>query len=225
MSAVVVFAPAGTPDNDNDALVRTRWMADKTIERLDNAGISVTKVLDQDATRAGLEDALPAKRDVAGLVMLSHGRAGYIEPGSIVDDAVIGADGPALDADNLALLRDRWGHAIACYSGTELAARACHAGAVCFAGYDTALLVEWQPDALPDEVLSLLAQLVTEPSHRLATGEFDQKAIRRVMRDIAKKIVRWCKANPEAAAGQMLTVTAQQFVQRLVVRCREAESP
>ncbi|GAB4542103.1 MAG: hypothetical protein Tsb0020_54710 [Haliangiales bacterium] len=225
MSAVIVFAPKGAPDDDDDPLVRTRWMADRTIERLADADVPTETVLDHNATRAGLETVLSAEQEVAGLVMLSHGRAGSIEPGRMVDDAVMGADGPALDADNSALLHDRWGHAIACHAGTELAARACQAGAVCFAGYDTALHVDWHPNELSDELLPLLARLVTETSHRLAACEFDHQALQRAVNDIADEIEAWCESQPDDAPEQMLVITAQQFVERLVVRCRDAESP
>ncbi len=101
-----------------------------------------TAVVGSDATRAGLEAALDDTDD-PGAALFAHGR----------EDAVIGADGePALDRDNVHLLRGRWAHAVSCRTGVELAGIAALAGVDCFVGYETRLYVEWTPDALPDEL-------------------------------------------------------------------------
>src|SRR5690606_20423911 len=94
------------------------------------------------------------------------------------DDAIIGTDGPAVDRENLAgIVSGRWGHAIACHVGTELAAQACAHGAECFVAYDTSLIVDWHPDDVPEDVMPLLADLVTVTTCSLSAGIREEKAI------------------------------------------------
>lgn len=216
-ATVLVFGPS-TPGDD--ALKRTRWMADCTIEVLGADRIGVVSLLDARATRVELEEAVDG---VSGLALLSHGRRAdfHGRPGAdgrprVVDDAIIGADGkPALDRDNLHVSRGRWVHAIACHAGGELGAHVVHGGAVCFVGYNCALIVDWDPDEIPAPVKPLMRDLVTITTRNLAQGVRDERTLRRQANEIAEDIADWCEQNPELAAGHGLEVTAQQLVYRL----------
>jgi len=118
-------------------------------------------------------------------------------------------------------MRDRWGHAIACRSGTEMAAQACAYGAECFVGYDISLRVEWDPDELPDDVEPLVADLVTRTTRNLASGIRDERRLRADVAAIAEEIADWCMKNPERSRDLYLETTAHQLVARLVYRPSE----
>ncbi len=133
----------------------------------------------------------------------------------------MGADGPALDAENLSLLDGRWGHAVACHAGTELAAQAYAHGAVCFVGYRGALIVEWNPNAIPEAVRPLFVQLVTCTTRNLVEGVRDTRTLRARVSRIADDIVSWCLDQDESATGELdvisgIEITAQQLVDLLV---------
>lgn len=217
-ATVLVFGPS-TPGDD--ALKRTRWMADCTVEVLGTDRIGVVSLLDARATRVELEEASDG---VSGLALLSHGRRAdfHGRPGAdgrprVVDDAIIGADGnPALDRDNLHVSRGRWVHAIACHAGGELGAHVVHGGAVCFVGYNNcALIVDWDPDEIPAPVKPLMRDLVTITTRNLARGVRDQKTLRSEVNEIVEEILDWCNQNRDLADGHGLEVTAQQLVSRL----------
>lgn len=212
---VVVFAPTRPGD---EALLCTRWMAECTLTMLRNENIEPVLVLDGGATRATLESSLTEA--VRGLALLSHGRNAHIgSAGSragrgVRDDAILGADGaPALDRDNLHVTRERWVHAIACYAGVELGAHAVHAGATCFVGYDCALLVEWDPGALPPEIEPLMRELVTITTRNLARGVRDLRALKADAEPVVEAINEWCMEHHEEA--EWLEATASQFVNRI----------
>jgi hypothetical protein len=215
--AVVVFAPTRPGD---EALVRTRWIADCTLAMLLSESIEPLPLLDDQATRANLEAS--ATGSVRGFAILAHGRDSHIgSAGSragraVRDDAILGADrAPALDRDNLHVTCTRWVHAIACYAGVELGAHAVHAGAVCFVGYECALLVDWDPAALPAEIEPLMRELVTITTRNLARGERDLRALQAQANEIAEDISAWCMEHEDEAEG--LQATAHQLVARM--RC------
>lgn len=212
---VVVFAPTRVGD---EALARTRWIAKHTIAMLRDENIEPVPVLDDQATRARLESS--AAGPVRGLALLSHGRDSHIgssgSRGNTAgrDDAILGADrAPALDRDNLHITRERWVHAIACYAGVELGAHAVHAGALCFIGYDCALLVDWEPDALPPEIEPRMRELVTITTRNLARGVHDVRALKAHANLVAEDISAWCMEHADQAQG--LEATAHQLVNRL----------
>jgi hypothetical protein len=212
---VVVFAPTRSGD---EALARTRWMAEHTITMLRDENLAPVPILDGHATRASLESSTTGS--VRGLALLSHGRDAHIGSSGTRasikgrDDAILGADGaPALDRDNLHVTRDRWVHAIACYAGVELGAQAVHAGAACFVGYECALLVDWEPDALPPEVAPLMRDLVTITTRNLARGVRDQRRLQSDAERIAEEIAAWCIEHEDQADG--LEATVHQLVNRM----------
>jgi hypothetical protein len=212
---VVVFAPTRPGD---EALVRTRWIAEHTIAMLRDEDIEPIPVLDGHATRANLESS--ATDAVRGLVCLAHGRdshigsAGARGDASKRDDAILGADrAPALDRDNLHITCERWVHAIACYAGVELGAHAVHTGAVCFVGYECALLVDWDPGALPPEVEPLMRELVTITTRHLARGVRDLRTLKAHAERIAEDITAWCMEHEQRADG--IEATVHQLVNRM----------
>lgn len=226
---ILLFAPGRPGLADDDALVRTRWIADRTYEEIENC----VPLFDDRATRADLHEAMTDQNDdgsasISGLVLFSHGRRAHLgrqadgRP-SAQDDAIMGVDGPALDADNLSLLTGRWGHAVACHAGTELAAQAYVHGAVCFVGYSGALIVEWNPDAIPEEIRPLFVQLVTCTTRNLMEGVRDERTLRARVSRIADDIVSWCLDQHEGETGAIdgisgIEITAQQLVGLLVYR-------
>lgn len=205
---VAVFAPGPqSPKDLDDPLISTRWIADQTHKVLAEQGVPTRPVHDEAATRAGLEASLTA--EVGGVVFCSHGNR---------NAAILGADGPAFDRDNAALMANRWGHAIACHVGHELAARACEQGAVCFVGYEGSLIVEWDPAEIPADVKPLFSKLVTMTTCNLARGVRGERQLLRDIRKLADAIELWCQDNPERAQGLYLEVTATQLLDRLVYR-------
>jgi hypothetical protein len=215
---VVVFSPTRPGDA---ALTCTRWIAEHTIAMLRGENIEPVPVLDGQATRASLESSV--RGSVRGLAIFAHGRDSHIgSSGSRSGtagrdpDAILGADrAPALDRDNLHITHGRWVHAIACYAGVELGAHAVHAGAVCFIGYDCALLVDWEPDALPPEIEPLMRELVTITTRNLARGVRNLRALQADAERIAEDISAWCMEHEDQAEG--LEATAHQLVNRM--RC------
>ena len=210
--SVVLFAPG--PKREDDPLVCTRWIADRTQERLSELDVTTRPVFDDAVTRAGLESSIEG--DIDGVAFFSHGRVGDFA--SMADDAIIGADGPALDRDNASLMAGKWGHAIACHAGHELAARACEQGAECFVGYEGTLGVEWLPENIPGDVEAVFVELVTKTTCNLATGIREPRLLRRDVARLADALTTWCAEHPERAEGLYLEVTAAQLVERLVYR-------
>ncbi len=217
---IVIFAPGGR--NTEDALVRTRWMAEQTLVQLTDAEMAAEPLLDSKAQRSQLEIALDKERsDVQGVALFAHGRVAEKRSPVLVDDAIIGADGQAaIDADNAALLHGRWAHAVACHSATELAALACDSGAVCFVGYGVTLIVEWNPREIPDAIKARMIDLVTATTMNLAGGVRGERNLKAAVNDIAEHIVAWCDSHPEQAEGLALEVTAQQFVNLVYCEAR-----
>lgn len=212
---VIVFAPTRPGD---EALMRTRWIADCTLAMLHGENITPVALLDGQATRANLETS--ATGTAHGITILAHGRDSHIgSSGSRAgratrDDAILGADGaPALDRENLHVTCARWVHAIACYAGVELGAHAVHAGATCFVGYDCALLVDWEPAALPAEIEPLMRALVTVTTRNLARGIRELNALKAQANQIAEEISAWCMEHEKEAEG--LEATAHQLVNRM----------
>lgn len=113
-------------------------------------------------------------------------------------------------------------HAFACRAGVQLAAEAAAAGATCFAGYRSRLLIEWDPAEIPEPIRADFIRLVTQTTLELARGVFDERALLRAAADAQARIMAWCDANPEQASG--LQIMAQQLLFSLVVR-RPDDSP
>ena len=105
--AVALFSYVGTED---EALRSAAWAGERVAEALVGDGGQIVRV--QPLTRDGLAAAISG---ASGLAAFCHGR----------EDALIGGHADArsavLDRDNAHLLAGRWGYALACRAGVELA--------------------------------------------------------------------------------------------------------
>lgn len=205
---IVIFA------TNYDAATRcSHWIAQQNYQRLTvELGLATTMLEGDAARRATLEQALA---DAAqGLAFFGHGN-----PSSLLDSAQTAV----LDASNVSLLRDRWVHAFACRAGNELAGDAAAAGARCFAGYESTLIVEWEPEDIPEPIRAAFVQLVTQTTVELARGVDELEPLLHASRDIQALIIEWCDEHPGEADG--IQILAQQLLMRLVVRRRGEFNP
>lgn len=198
---IVIFA------TNHDAATRcSHWIALQSHQRLTAELGLATTILEGDAAqRTTLEQALAG--EAQGLAFFGHGN-----PSSLLD----AAKAAVLDVRNINLLRDRWVHAFACRAGTELAGEAAAAGARCFAGYESTLIVEWEPEDIPEPIRGAFVQLVTQTTVELARGIDDLDMLLRASRDTQALIIEWCDEHPGEADG--IQILAQQLLMRLVVR-------
>jgi len=187
------------------ALENSHWMARRTSEKLGDEAKLLTH---PDAKRAQLEAHLD-EADVTGLVLFGHGDPGKLHTAlraqhhdsarkhteissASAEGAVYGCDdNPALDADNIHLLRGRWCHAMACSVGLSLPDRAVEAGAICFVAYETALTPEFEVTSLPASLHSLLGELVTLTTLKLHAGIHDEGTLKRGVEELKEKLVAW----------------------------------
>ena len=200
---VVIAAPSG-----DEALKVTRWIAARTQERLESAGVSVLPLFDSAATRRDLESSLAHAR---GVVSCSHAN----------ELSVRGRGEPLLDADNIGCVSGRWVHAIGCRSagaaaaGSPLWLLALDTGAVCWIGYTARLVVEWDPAELSGGLENLMAELTTTVTLLVARGILDPLALKRAVQLVADRVLAWCDEDPVPHPG--IEITAQQFVTNLRV--------
>lgn len=188
-----------------------RW----TVERLAEAFREEFVVHDiTPPLRRQLEIALESVAE--GFLAFCHGKERSLEgrrdSSSIQVQAV-------LDESNVHLLRGRWVYAFACRTGVELAGVAIAAGARCYAGYESAIVMEFRAEDLttiPADVLDAWIELVTETPLLIARGVSDEIAIKRRINALSRPVIKWCDENPGRARG--LQILAQQLVSRLVVR-------
>jgi hypothetical protein len=187
----------------DDALENSHWMAERTRGRLGDDAATLTH---PDALRATLEARLGAP-ELRGLAVFGHGDAGRFHTGlrmqhrdgmrAAIDEAsvagaVYGSDGePALDLDNLSLLRGRWCHALACNVGLSLAHRAIDAGVACFVAYETSLTPEYETDTLPDRLRSHLAALVTATTWNLHAGVYEENVLKARVQEVIDGLETW----------------------------------
>lgn len=210
---IVIFAPTYDNDDDDDAVAAARcshWVAQRNHERLDvELGLPLMMLNGEQAHRAALEQALgdPTR----GLAFFGHG-----SEHRLLDQG----DAAALDRDNVHLVRGRWVHAFACRAGVELAGYAAAAGSSCFVGYESALIQEWDPDHIPQEIRSAFIQLITQTTLELARGICHADLLRGgALVDAQEIVIAWCDEHPGDAPG--LEILAHQLVARLVVRTSE----
>lgn len=205
---IVIFAT-----NYDDATRCSHWIALHNYQRLTiELGLATTMLEGDAARRATLEQALAGEAN--GLAFFGHGN-----PCSLLD----AAQAAVLDAGNINLLRDRWVHAFACRAGNELAGEAAAAGARCFAGYESTLIVDWEPADIPEPIREAFVQLVTQTTVELARGVDELETLLLASRDTQALIIEWCDAHPGEADG--IQILAQQLLMRLVVRRRGDFSP
>ncbi len=199
----LVFAPTAVPGEDGaDALAVSHWMALQTVAR---GASSVLPLLGPDATRSALAKALPS---AVGVAFYTHGSA----DGSLASSG----RGAAVDTENAHALKGRWVHAVACHGGGLLRAVMRDAGVACFAGYDTRLIVDWNPSGISPALAPLVGDLVSSTPCALADGDRDVASLKRRVNAIADAIADRLEADPwEGSTG--LEAMAQQLVDRLIV--------
>ena len=178
---IVVFAT-----NHDGATRSSHWIALRTHERLaTEVKIRLTLLEGHGATRQELERTMTS--EVEGLAFFGHGTPhGLYANGMTV-----------LDSQNLSIVRGSWVHAFACRAGIELAAQATAAGAICFVGYQCGLLIEWEPEDIPEPIIDDFIHFVTETTVGLSRGVYDKHALCASVMDSQARIMEWCDANPE----------------------------
>ena len=220
------------------ALKNSHWMAERTRESLGDAAVMLTY---PDALRENLESHLGSST-LRGLAVFGHGDAGQLHTTLRMQyrheelraalyttsnaGAVYGSDEePALDLDNLSLLRGRWCHALACSVGLALPHRAIEAGASCFVAYESALTPEYETDTMPEPLRSRLAALVTTTTLKLHAGVHDKDSLQANVRNAILELEGWLESDEGIAwcdgQGYMqvagLRGLAQQFWRDMVV--------
>lgn len=214
------------------ALENSHWIAERTRERL---GANATMLTHPDAVRGNLESRLGAE-GLRGLAVFGHGDSGRLHTAlrmqhreerhtahaeSSVAGAVYGSDDePALDLDNLHLLRGLWCHALACNVGLSLAHRAIAHGASCFVAYETSLTPEYETDSLPPALRSHLETLVTATTLGLHAGVREEAALKRRVLDAIDALETWIDGEDgviwiEAQESFMSVAGLRGFAQQL----------
>lgn len=186
----VCVLDAWSPELSGSA--ESHWIAERTIEALQTKllGAEVV-VVAGDLDAAQVTDAMMGPHE--GLAYFGHGRERvlYLRLDHTRDPP---APLPLLDAQQIHLLRGRWFHAFACLSGHSLSWDALRAGVSAYLGYDRPITVEFDPEALPAELLALLSELATEATLLLACGERDAKVIRARVRSASDRLCAWLTA-------------------------------
>lgn len=227
------------------ALENSHWVAERTRERLGEEAVMLTF---PEAVRAKMMLHLGGN-ELRGLAVFGHGDAGYLhtahriqhqEPADrrrILDEtseagAVYGCDHePALDIDNVHLLKGRWCHALACCVGLSLADRAIAAGAAVFVAYQTSLTPEYDAGSLPSGLRSRVAALVTMTTTNLHAGVHEEIALRARVQETIEELESWLCGDEGAAwveeqGGYMeiagILAFAQQLRRDMVVRTAES---
>lgn len=196
---VLVFSPSGDP-----SLAPAQAVARWTARRLEAEGHEVDLCADAEAERPAI-DALPSHH---GLAAFAHGD----------EWSIFGHSGkPALDRDNVAALHGLWIWAFACRTRVELGPQAIHAGARAWAGFEVAVMVDWEPEAVPALVRADLAAMTSEPAARFAAGCFDPDSLRRRIRELGERVLAELDdvdAHPDAVGLQL---SVQQMIDKLHV--------
>jgi hypothetical protein len=224
------------------ALENSHWMAERTRERL---GDDATTLTYPDAVRVNLESHLGAE-GLRGLTVFGHGDPGRLHTelrmqyregsrAARADASKAGAiygsdDAPALDIENLHLLRGLWCHALACNVGLSLAHRAIEPGALCFVAYETSLTPEFETDTLPHALRSRLETLVTTTTLNLHAGLRGEIELKGRIKEAIDELGAWLDCDEgsdwiDSQAGYMqvagLLGFAYQLWRDMVVRVAE----
>ena len=193
MSVLVVCAVG-------DGLDLPSWAADRLVDRQPDASRCA-------AVHATFADHL-TRIEPRGVAVFGHGS----------ETAAFGDGGAVLiDGTSVHLLDGRWAYAFACRCGVELAGLAVHAGCRVFAGYEAAVIVDWDPSGAP-EIEAVTADFLTAVPVALASGETRRSALVELLNPMAEKLMLWCSENPGSYG---LEILAQQLLERLVVRSAE----
>jgi hypothetical protein len=145
---------------EESALVNSHWVAEQTVLALQrhHPDLKLGILASEDITPASVHAALG--QEYEGFAYFGHGNENALRHNR---QTIIGRE-------QVLLLRARWFHAFACLSGEFLGQDALDSGAAAYLGYAVAVIVEWDPSQLPDELRALLTELVTAATLQLAGG-------------------------------------------------------
>lgn len=232
---VVVFGRCAPRD---EALANSRWIAARHLSRF---GAEAVAVVDEQATRAGLEAAL-AEPAVEGVVLCGHGDGGkavfclhnqhhdrdeawrrrYEDTSE--HGAVYGSDDePALDHDNAALTKGRWVHILACELGlSEIPERACQRDAVAVASYEQRLVPEFTVSSLPEPAAAILGRIVTTTTAGLAAREFGEVVLAGHVRRAGEELLDWFDSDEGGAWTQGPGMSERMGLTKFVMQLSSA---
>jgi hypothetical protein len=189
---------------EDPALLNSHWVACRTEEALLRAfpGAALAIVSGGEVTPDAVATKLGESHE--GYAYFGHGNAnalcGVPEPD--------GAPVVLLARSHVGRIGASWFHAFACMSGETLARDAASAGVSAYLGYRVKVILEWEPERLPAELLVLLQDLVTEATLSLAGGERSPDTIRRRVRTASDRLLEWMDTNEEATGSLAWTVNA-----------------
>ncbi len=213
----IVFAPFRDPalaSNDRsrsrlESLRVSRWVGQQNFHALEKLGDTLA-FFDEWAARAALVEQPP--------------RIGFVFAGHGSEDALFDVDdAPVLDCNRALLWVHKWGHAIACRAGTELAGAVVASKWDCFVGYHAPLIVEFDPRSLPTSLADLLAAVVTQTSIELARGNYDQGAIQSAIQPPLDALVLWLDEVDEPLDNDWAVRAFAESLKRLLVVRRPVE--
>lgn len=206
---VLVFAPQRTPEDA--ALKNSRLVADWVVAMLSRRGVAVDALFDHAATGEALSATLSLDSHAA-LTAFGHG-----DQWSIKD----ARGGDAVHRENLHLLTGRVVYAFACQTGDELARHAMEAGARCYAGYRTSVIVQWDLRSLHADIHPSLIALATHAAGRVLEGVWDLSQLQRELSDLADVLTLKLQAHDQDDMGLYGFMTG--LVDNLVVLSAAAD--
>lgn len=181
---------------NDPALVNSHWVAERTASFLRTKWSAQVELLaGDDAHAASVGSAL--EQPFEGYAYFGHGRQHVLYR----DKTAFGEPVPLVGSAQISLLGARWFHAFACLSGVSLCPAAANAGASAYLGYRVQVVVEWDIQNLPEELVRLLEELVTVATLALAEGYRSRDTIRRKVRDVSDRFLDWMDVNADACSS------------------------
>lgn len=209
MTTWLVLAPEREGD---EALANSAWIAHHTISRTSPSPLSLLGVV---AVRRRFEELVARTTDLSGVAFFGHGAQDRLFDAERTPND---PNGPTvLDFKNISLLKDRWVHAFACWSGQSLAHHAVSCGVSIYVGYAQPLDVGW---SVPPPAESEFIAMVTCMTMALLEGIRDERTLRARMSQAADDFFVALESTPGAdqRPGWMwLHKLSQDLVDHLVV--------
>lgn len=187
--------------SDDKALVNSHWVAEHTAIALQNAfpTLILTTKSGYIVDKACVETELAAEHE--GFAYFGHGQDTVlyrIKDGS--NPVLREKDWPPIpifEITHLPSVGQRWFHAFACLSGNALSKAAPQAGVGAYLGYSIKVVVEWEPNALPEDLRLLLENLITVATLLLARGERARGVIRKSVKNASDELLEWLDEHEE----------------------------
>jgi hypothetical protein len=209
MSTWLLLAPER---EDDPALTNSAWIARRTQDAAPNAPIALTG---RDAVRHRFEQLVQSQHQIEGVAFFGHGASDRLFDADRMPNDPTGPT--AIDTANAALLKGRWVHAFACWSGEQLAARAVLNGASIYVGYKKPLDIGW---SAPPPAEAEFVEMVTYVTTALIKGVRDERSLLSQLSAAVDNFIAALEATPKAdsSPGWMwLHKLAQDLVDHLVV--------